>query len=464
MFKRNKWMPILSILMIFTLLFTACGGGSKPTAADTDTKTAEEQQPKEETADQTKEEEKASEPEKPTIDMKGKPVRVVSWGYAGGEAGTEAGDKRIELEKELEKKYNTKFQFSQIPWDGIQDKVTASIMAGEPIADVFLLDRYRAIPTMVQKDFLMPVDDVLDIDSGKWPKNLREMGGFGGKVYGFATSLGGGGGIYYNRKILKNEGLPDPQELDEKGEWNWDTFLDIAKKATKDTNGDGKIDQYGLALSHKNFVPAIIASNNADVTKEENGTLTFDGDSPNAMEALHFVSDLYNVHKVVKPNQSGNWDDYITSFNQGNIAMRYGEGWEGGGIKENLGKDYGFTYIPKGPKATDYANVTTPSFWFVPKGANPDAVRIYAEYIFGYMPPEGEVDEYVEQQFADEKSLQVYEDLGNIMKPKNYEGIPNFGDKINDAWAQITAGKESPETAMKKVRPVLEGLLKESLK
>ncbi|UVI33487.1 extracellular solute-binding protein [Paenibacillus spongiae] len=37
---------------------------------------------------------------------------------------------------------------------------------------------------------------------------------------------------------MKKEGLPDPQELHEKGEWNWDTFLDIAKKATKDTNGD----------------------------------------------------------------------------------------------------------------------------------------------------------------------------------------------------------------------------------
>ncbi|KKO51765.1 extracellular solute-binding protein [Paenibacillus sp. DMB20] len=337
--------------------------------------------------------------------------------------------------------------------------MTASIIAGEPIADVFLLDRYRAIPTMVQKDFLQPVDDILDLDSGRWPENLPELGGFDGKIYGFATSFGGGGGIYYNKKILKNEGLPDPQELQEKGEWTWDAFLDIAKKATKDTNGDGKLDQYGLAINSSNFVPAFIASNNADVTKLVDGKLTFDGDSENAMEALHFISDLSNVHKIVKPNQSGSWDDYITSFNEGNIALRYGEGWEGGGIQEHLGKDYGFVFIPKGPKATEHSNVTSLSLWFVPKGANPDAVRVYVEYLFGYMAPEGEVDEWVEQQFADEKSLRNYMEMGKFMKSKDYDGIPDFGPKISGAWDNIIAGKETPETAMKSLRPVLEGLL-----
>ncbi|MFD0712742.1 ABC transporter substrate-binding protein [Paenibacillus sp. GCM10027626] len=459
--KRKKQWLFVVVLVIIALLTGCTGGGSGPAnepkpkdpAAETGQKEGQEDPPK------NGEEQQEPEPEpEQTIDMQGKPVRVLSWGYAGGEKGTEAGEERIALEQELEKKYNTKFQFDQIPWGDIQDKITASVVAGEPIADVFLLERSRAFPSMLQKDFLQPIDGILDIDSKQWPADLRKTGGFAGKVYGFSTAVGGGGGIYYNKAILKKEGLPDPQELQDKGEWNWDTFLDIAKKTTKDTNGDGKTDQYGLALTPTNFVPAFIASNDGDVTKVVDGKLAFAGDDENAMEALRFYSDLSNVHKVVKP-QTDNWDDYINAFNEGIVAMRYGEGWEGGGIQTNLGSEYGFVFIPKGPKATAYHNAMQPTLWFVPKGANPDAVRIYAEYLIGYMPQEGELDDWTESLFADRKSLDNYIEMGKIMTPKDWEGIPDFGQEIGNSWKNIGAGKETPETAMKKVRPVLEGLL-----
>ncbi|OME93871.1 MULTISPECIES: ABC transporter substrate-binding protein [Paenibacillus] len=454
--SRKQWLFV--VVLVFVVFLTGCtrGGGNSADEPKPEPQVAvteqEDEQPK------SGEEQQAPEEEQ-TIDMQGKPVRVISWGYAGGEKGTEAGEQRIALEQELEKKYNTKFQFEQIPWGDIQDKITASIVAGEPIADVFLLERYRAFPAMVQKDFLQPIDGILDINNEKWPAEMRMTGSFDGKVYGFSTAVGGGGGIYYNKAILKKEGLPDPQELHEKGEWNWDTFLDIAKKSTKDTNGDGKIDQYGLALTSVNFVPAFIASNDGDVTKVVDGKLAFTGDDENAMEALRFYSDLSNVHKVVKPNQTDNWEDYINAFNEGIVAMRYGEGWEGSGIQTNLGNDYGFIFIPKGPKATAYHNAMQPTLWYVPKGANPDAVRIYAEYLLGYMPKEGELDAWTESLFADQKSLDNYMEMGKIMKPKDWEGIPNFGQEIRKVWDNIGAGKETPETGMKSVRPVLEGLL-----
>ncbi|MCU6710255.1 extracellular solute-binding protein [Paenibacillus sp. J5C_2022] len=455
--KKRKGQSFLVVLFAMIVLLTACTGGGGDPEGEPKTEPSAATEPD---AGQEKSEEGNQAPEEEqTIDMQGKPVRVLAWGYAGGEAGTEAGEQRIALEQELENKYNTKFQFDQVPWGDVQDKITASIIAGEPIADIFLLERFRAFPSMVQKDFLQPIDGILDIDSEKWPADLRMTGSFNGEVYGFSTAVGGGGGIYYNKAILQKEGLPDPQELHEKGEWNWDAFLDIAKKATKDTNGDGKIDQYGLALTSLNFVPAFIASNDGDVTKVVDGKLAFAGDDENAMEALRFYSDLSNVHKVVKPNQTDNWEDYINAFNEGIVAMRYGEGWEGGGIQTNLGNEYGFIFIPKGPKATAYHNAMQPTLWFVPKGANPDAVRIYAEYLFGYMPKEGELDAWTETLFADQKSLDNYIEMGNIMTPKDWEGIPHFGEEIRKAWDNIGAGKATPETAMKSIRPVLEGLL-----
>ena len=46
--------------------------------------------------------------------------------------------------------------------------------------------------------------------------------------------------ILYRTDIFKAAGLKPPT--------TWDDFLDVCKKLTKDTNGDGKIDQYGWAM------------------------------------------------------------------------------------------------------------------------------------------------------------------------------------------------------------------------
>ena len=44
--------------------------------------------------------------------------------------------------------------------------------------------------------------------------------------------------LYYNEDILN--------ALGEKAPETWDDFARICQEATKDTDGDGKVDQYGL--------------------------------------------------------------------------------------------------------------------------------------------------------------------------------------------------------------------------
>lgn len=47
--------------------------------------------------------------------------------------------------------------------------------------------------------------------------------------------------MFVNKTLLKKEGIEIPKE-----DWTWDEFYDICKKVTRDTDGDGKIDQYGV--------------------------------------------------------------------------------------------------------------------------------------------------------------------------------------------------------------------------
>src|SRR5699024_12297398 len=110
---------------------------------------------------------------------------------------------------------------------------------------------------------------------------------------GTLGSLGEGGGIFYNKTMFEQAGLEDPYELQQKGEWTWETFLDAARALT--TGG-----QYGLSAEPFNIGSWLILSNDAQFLDTETGEIKLD--DPHTMEDWEFMSDLYNVHNVIRPN------------------------------------------------------------------------------------------------------------------------------------------------------------------
>ncbi len=47
--------------------------------------------------------------------------------------------------------------------------------------------------------------------------------------------------MFVNKSLLQKEGVSMPDN-----QWTWDDFYNICKKVTKDTNGDGRLDQFGV--------------------------------------------------------------------------------------------------------------------------------------------------------------------------------------------------------------------------
>lgn len=58
--------------------------------------------------------------------------------------------------------------------------------------------------------------------------------------------------VYYNKTLIKQAGEKDPWE-DLKGKWTWDDMFRIAKAVTKDTDGDGRIDQWGMQWAYHSY-------------------------------------------------------------------------------------------------------------------------------------------------------------------------------------------------------------------
>jgi len=59
--------------------------------------------------------------------------------------------------------------------------------------------------------------------------------------------------LFLNLDLFDAEGIDYPPADCEDPEWTWDRMVDIARQFTKDTDGDGRIDQYGLVFGNFNY-------------------------------------------------------------------------------------------------------------------------------------------------------------------------------------------------------------------
>jgi multiple sugar transport system substrate-binding protein len=102
--------------------------------------------------------------------------------------------------------------------------------------------------------------------------------------------------------MFKEAGL-DP----DKPPQTWAQLREYALKLTKDTNGDGVTDQWGFGYPAARFTTvapeylrAVMRSYGADILNEDMTACTID--TPEAIEAIRFYTDLVTKDKVVTPD------------------------------------------------------------------------------------------------------------------------------------------------------------------
>lgn len=422
--QMKKMKPILLIFLTAVLMIlSACSGNNvgNTTATEAPAATEEAPAPTEET-------------EPPAADLGGREIRISHWWDATPVGDSEADELARERIKKVEEKYNVKIKYLNTEYWSTAEKLSSSVMAGDPFAEIVRVpDGF--IWGLMQGGFLTPLDDSLN-NTRVEPEVVEAMRFGGEQVFGLESWFNpNDSGMFYNKRIFKEAGLKDPQQLMDEDNWNWTTMLDAAKKLTVDNNGDGKADQYGLAGAHYIFSEQLIASNGGIIYDEANKKVAFD--SPEAMEALNFEHSLYNEHKVVKANEGNDWEDPAKYFAEGNIAMYPGGLWEiEGRILDKLKDEWGYVYFPKGPQASSFFDpLGQTAAYVIPKGVeNADAiVRIWEElqdfdnwqenrklWLENVLPDESSIanamndDEKVQRVFGRFGGLRVKEQLDSV--------------------------------------------------
>jgi multiple sugar transport system substrate-binding protein len=233
--------------------------------------------------------------------------------------------------------------------DQYATKLKAAI-TGNKMPDVFYFES-GDLKAYVNSGILLNLTPYLDKNEKVDLKNIWK---YGIDLYRYDGNMAGQGDIYgmpkdvgpfalgYNKTMFEKEGIPLP---DKDKPMTWDEFVDINKKLTKDTNGDGKPDQYGSGFNVNWALQSFVWSNGADWIDETKTKVTID--DPKFAEALQYFADLQNVHKVTPSIEDSQTLDTYQRWMKGEMGFFPVGPWDMS-TYETLPFDYDLIPYPAG--------------------------------------------------------------------------------------------------------------------
>ncbi|WP_179215643.1 sugar ABC transporter substrate-binding protein [Paenibacillus sp. MY03] len=403
-------------------------------------------------------------------------VTITYWGYA-----------QPEYQQQVEKRVSEVFPNIRLKITGFPT-VTGG---GDPIISAAaagtLPDLFNSNPTQGSAyssiGLTQPLSTFEDFESvtKDVDQNLIESGRIEeGEVHNLIFNGANSVAMYYNTRLWAEAGLTEADIPK-----TWDELVEVAKKLTKDTDGDGRIDQYGIEVPTSgigggfnfNYGYPLYWSITGSPT---DGFISKDGkevtvDIPAYAKAIELVSDLVLNHKVAPPERTQD------IFPTGTTAMmangphmelilndpnksRVVDEWDVFPMPTlGLGKAT-VNYMPVGGRTVMMSKHTKhpEEAWEVIKFLLSEEGQMLGFNLLGEMPVVKTV--YDHPDFQARRTAGIFTSLENT---EFYARDPYYYSIINNtlspALDTVLAGNASPEDAVKAAVTSLEALVKEDI-
>lgn len=306
-------------------------------------------------------------------------------------AGTLADEMKFENVKKIEEKYNCTFRWENLTYDGTKESINNSILAGSPDCDIYLVDLTFGIPAALNglaTDLknVLPADD--DLFTDQMNINYLDLGDNKVCLLKRVEAQGLVENTYplaFNLQMLQDNNLEDPRDLYARNEWTWDKFVEYLKVLTKDTNGDGAVDQYGYCGYQQETFEQLLLSNGGEVASGKTQKL----DDVKTVETLQFIQDLYLTYKVCYPYDTVDPSNTMRfEYRNGNVGFWPGAAWIAGQNADydwndatgtTLEFDTCYVQWPigySGNKDTNKAKISGGEYYIIPAGVK-DPQMVY---------------------------------------------------------------------------------------
>ncbi len=258
-------------------------------------------------------------------------------------------------------------------WDTYWDKLQTGIAGGDA-PDVFAMDG-PLFPDYQSRDVLLDLKPYID-------KSGYDLGQLADQAVADFKTAGGQFGLprdlnvialFYNKKMFDAASLPYPDDT-----WDWAKLVEVGKKLTVDSNGDGKTDQWGLyteTSDMENYWSSLVWQNGGDVLAPDRKSTVLGTDQ--AVGGIQFLQDLIWKNKIVPdPALFAETGD---AFEQGKAAMEINGSWLVA-TDQAAGLDFGIAPLPTGPAGR--ATSINPTGAVVYAGSkSPAAAWEFAKYL-----------------------------------------------------------------------------------
>ncbi|MBE6616260.1 MAG: hypothetical protein E7631_13250 [Ruminococcaceae bacterium] len=234
-----------------------------------------------------------------------------SWGEQNGES---CNDILYDRTAYLEEFYNVDFVETIEPGNVSASKVQANIKAGDAAHDMIYGDVASFGYSMVLAGGVYPSDMIpgLQLDNPYWSSEMRESLTIGGSYY-FPTGAitpryyGAAYLLMFNRDIVTDMNLPDPQALTKEGKWTIDVMFDMMADAYVDLNGNGEVDQDDqIGFGYETLTAeTLVLGCGYRYVENENGKMRATFDDENLVTLMQWMVQQYQQDGIILDGANG---------------------------------------------------------------------------------------------------------------------------------------------------------------
>lgn len=406
------------------------------------------------------------------VDLGGRVIKIAyNWDYVPGNSDYEYDPDvdspsvltLLNSMKAVEAKYNCKIEFINLPYEQRIEQITATVMNGEPLADIVSIDIQQML-TLVPNGLLQAYEDIAPENADMFADQivLAGDGQLFGKTY-VVNKVGlpvNGDYMGVNMSIIESLGFEEtPLDLYAKGEWTWDKFMEYVKAATQDTDGDGTVDQFGVSGHAHVIFNLLLASNGGMYFDPDTRQQMLDSEA--TMEAFDLLNTLFNVENAALVADSTTaWDPNLYAFKEGKSAFFPLSTWMIPDGENRVDFDLAIIPTPKGPSnPAEYSFMKLMGGMAILTGVeNPTVVyQIYEELNvpddLDFEAENVDTIDYLETKFADEGDIDRLYALCTVgARYDASSGVPGF--PAGDIVQAIVAEGKTPAQAVETYKQV----------
>lgn len=218
---------------------------------------------------------------------------------------------------------------------------------------------YTTAPIVIKRGMLMDLTQFIERDQYSlddfFPATMEQLSPDDDTLFGLPRETTSAG-VFYNMDHFDQAGLPYPD-----GSWTYDDLAPLARRLTRDVDGDGAIDQFGIRAPWGwNHRPTILWSWGGRFF-DENGQFAMH--EPEGVAAMQWIADLVYEHEVATIV----WGD---RFSKGRSSIEFMNSWH---VQDNINNTFRWdaTEIPVGP-AGRYSRNASGAHGIISSTAHPE--------------------------------------------------------------------------------------------